>query len=313
MIIFGLAFFLLWRGFYGELEKLVTFLVMGFSFSVVVGLVLIQNTESCITIDEVVSGLKFSPGDHEPRLAAFAVISLLGALGTTANEIFMYPYWVLEKGYGRHVGPREAPEWTDRIRGWVRMVQVDAGTCTLLATVITAAYFLMGAAILHRQRIAPEGIEVVHQISAMFTGSYGRWSYGLFMIGAFFTLFSPLVVATAATGRMWADVLTSLKLLDGDNPQSRLRCYRTFQTLYLVLCLVMVVVVRRPPAKLVIFGQYVSGLFNTPLLMFGICWIAFHTDRRLRRTTAVLLLATMAVIVTCLVLGVLNQSGVIGH
>ncbi len=45
----------------------------------------------------------------ENQLAAIAVVSLLGALGATGNELFMYPYWILEKGYGKHVGSPDDP------------------------------------------------------------------------------------------------------------------------------------------------------------------------------------------------------------
>lgn len=55
-----------------------------------------------------------------------------------------------------------------------------------------------------------------------------------------------------------------------------------------------------------VMGQYINGLVNTPLIMFGICWIAFRTDRRLRmsRLTAILLLMTVAVILGCLLVGI---------
>jgi len=309
--IWGFATFLvvatiLWRGLYGELEKLVAFLVAGFSLSVVVALLLVQGTPFRVSASEVLSGLTFSLGSIDRGLAAFAVISLLGALGTTANELFMYPYWILEKGYAKHLGPADSKGWVERARGWIRVLRVDTGAATLLATVITAAYFLVGSAILHRQVAAqqaevPSGFEVTEQISAIFTESYGAWSYGLFMFGGFCTLCSTLIVAAAASGRMWTDVLSSMGAFEWENEKARLRCNRGFQTLYLFGFL-MITLFMTKPEKLVILGQYVNGLFNTPLLIFGIVWIALHTDRRLRmgRISAALLLITVAIILTCL-------------
>lgn len=318
VVTFAVVSVLLWRGFYNELEKLVALLVAGFSLSVVVALLLLivlPNPSYPVSRADILSGLTFSLGPVDRRLAAFAVISLLGALGVTANELFMYPYWILEKGYASHVGPEGSPGWAKRARGWVRVLQVDTGAATLLATLVTAAYFLVGCAILHRQVAlsqseVPTGGAVVAQISAIYTQIYGRWSYGLFMFGAFCTLFSTIVVVVAATGRMWADLLSSMGLFEWENVYARVRCNRVFQTIYLVAFLAITLFFSKSPEKLVILGQYINGLVNTPLIMFGICWLAFRTDRRLRMgpVTAVMLLATVVVILGCLLAGLYSQA-----
>ena len=93
VIIFGVIGTVLWFSLYDALEKLIAFLVCGFSLSVVVALLLLifsPNPEYPLTLADVASGMTFSLGDPSQRGAvAFAVISLLGALGTTANEMFM--------------------------------------------------------------------------------------------------------------------------------------------------------------------------------------------------------------------------------
>ncbi|MXZ33704.1 MAG: hypothetical protein F4Z21_00210, partial [Acidobacteria bacterium] len=131
---------LLWRGIYGRLEKMLIALALLLSVSALVGLVMLQGTPFRVSGADLWSGLGFSLGDTDVRLAAFAVISLIGALGVSGSELVVYPYWVLEKGYGRHLGPRDSEGWVERARGWIRMLKVDAGLATLLATVVTAAY-----------------------------------------------------------------------------------------------------------------------------------------------------------------------------
>jgi Mn2+/Fe2+ NRAMP family transporter len=301
---------MLWSGAYGRLEKLVAALVAGFGGAAVLAICLLQRTPDQITGPELASGLTFSLGPH-PAAAAVAVISLMGALGTTANELFMYPYWILEKGYGRYTGPNGSPGWRQRTRGWIRVLQLDAAVGTLLAAVVTVAFFLLGAATFHRHGRVPEGMSVVTEIGSVFVESFGGWSLGIFYCAAFCTLFSTLVVAIAATGRMWADMLTSMRLLDRDNPRSRARFQWACQTLHLVMATALMVFLQREPASLVIFGQYVAGIFNTPLLMLAIVWMAFHTDRELRmsRASAVLLVLTTAAIAVCLLVGLLIQSG----
>ena len=301
---------LLWKGLYAHLEKLIVALVVGFSATVLIGLILLQGTEYRLQASEIFSGLSFSLGDH-PRLAAFAVISLIGGLGVSASELMVYPYWILEKGYARHVGPEDGDGWLERARGWIRVLRIDAGAATLLATIITAAYFLLGAAILFRLGQVPQGPEVVDKMSGIFTYTYGDWSRGLFLVGAFCTLFSTLLAATAANGRIYTDLFCSLGLVNRDRPESVHRSHRLFQTLFLTGVLTVFFWLPEQPQRLVVISHYTIGLLGTPPVILGICWLAFQTKRDLRmgKGTATLLLLSGLVILLCVVGGVLIQSG----
>lgn len=303
VIVFLVAFVLLWRGTYASLEKMITLLVGVFSLSVVVGLVLIQGTPYRISSDQVLSGLTFSFGEHNRQLAAVAVVSLLGALGATGNELFMYPYWILEKGYGRHVGTRDTPGWTERVRGWIRVLQVDVFICTSLAALTTLGYFLIGAAVLYGQGEPPGGDDIIERLSSMYTNSYGPWSRQLFLLGALCTLLSTLIVGTAAFARMWCDMFVSFGWLERDDQRSLWKCLRIVQSVYLITFLAIALFAGRTPANLVIFGQYISGLLGTPLLMIAICGMAFRTDpeARMSRVTAVFLVASVIVIAACVI------------
>lgn len=305
---------ILWRGIYAEMEKLIMVLVLGFSISVVVGMVLIQGTDFRISMSDLTQGMTFSLGE-DGRLAAFAVISLMGALGATANELFMYPYWILEKGYVDFTGAPESEGWRERTRGWIRILQIDVGVATFLTTIITAAYFLMGAAVLHRQGIVPSVHGVVEELSRMFTESYGPWSRGLFQFGAFCTLFSTLIVGIAAFARMWGDMFVCLGTIAKNDARGILKCHRIAEASYLIVIPVIAIFGESAsrwlfgtdkvgPATLVIAGQYVSGLFCTPLLIFAICWLAFRTDSRVRmgRASAVCLVISVVAITACLLI-----------
>lgn len=309
LVVFAVAFLVLWRGTYNNIEKVVAVLVGVFSLSVIVGLVLIQGTEYRISGSEILSGLTFSFGKHDVQLAAFAVVSLLGALGATGNELFMYPYWILEKGYARHVGSADDDGWLDRAKGWIRVLQVDVFVCTALATLTTLGYFLIGGAVFYGGGDELSGDDIIERLSAMYTSTYGGWSKGVFLVGAFCTLFSTLIVGTAAFARMWCDMLASFGWLARDNPASWRRCWRAVQSIYLVAFLAVIFALGHTPEKLVIFGQYISGLICTPLLMVGICWMAFRTDRRVRmgKLMAVLLVLSVVVIGACVVGSVILQ------
>jgi hypothetical protein len=55
------------------------------------------------------------------------------------------------------------------------------------------------------------------------------------------------------------------------------------------------------PVSVEIAGHFVLGAVMTPLLMFAICWMAFHTDRRVRMgpVASVALVASSVVILAC--------------
>ena len=303
-----LALALLWGGAYARLETLVTLLVGGFSISVGIGVLLIQGTEYRISGADIASGLTFSLGPNR-EAGAFAVLSLMGALGVAANELFMYPYWVLEKGYARELGDPADAGWTARARHWINTIRLDAGLATIVATIVTAAFFLLGAAVLHRQGVMLEGLQVLETISNVYTASYGPWSRDVFLAGAFCTLFSTLVVYTAASGRMWTDMFASMGFVNRDDANGVRRSHQIVQAVWLAALLAGFLVMPKQPAQWIVLGHFVLGAFMTPLLMFAIAWMAFHTDARVRmgRGWAVALVASILVILACVLVGLAIQ------
>ena len=287
---------LLYRGKYNSLERLITILVAGFSLSVLLCLALIQFSPNHITWPELRSGLTLTV----PRGGDYYIISLMGALGAGANELFMYPYWVLENGYARFVGPKEAaatPErWYYRARGWLRVMKVDVACATAIATVVTLGYYLVAAAVLYGREIG--GTDVVKDVSRMFTETYGAWSYLVFMLGGFCTLYSTLVVMAAATGRMGADLISSLGFIDWRNEPARKRVIRYFTLSFLTAWLVVALVMTQPQ-NYIAFGQFAIGIINTPILLVGIVMMAFRTEKPLRmsRSASVLLVVSAGVFI----------------
>ena len=304
---------LLWRSLYRPLEKLMIVLALVLSASAVVGLVMLQGTPYRVSGQDLWSGMAFSLGDTDVRLAAFAVISLIGALGVSGSELVVYPYWLLEKGYGRFLGSRDSQGWLDRARGWIRVLKLDAGLATLMATVVTAAYFILGAAILFPQGKTPSGIGVVDQISSIFTASYGPWSKSIFLVSALATLLSTLLAATAVNGRIITDFLCSLGWVDRSRPEAVRRSHQVVQTVFLLSVLTLFLLVPTRPALMVLMSHYIIGVLGTPLATIAICWLAFRTERPLRmsRPIALLLLASAVVIIGCVVFGLAVQSGLI--
>lgn len=162
---------LVWRGRYGFIERTSVIFTALFSIVTIVCAVLLQWTPYRIDWAMIASGLTFS-------LSASAVgvaVAAFGLTGVSADEIISYPYWCLEKGYASWVGGWEgSTEWTRRARGWIRVMHVDANVSMLIYTLTTAAFYLVGAAILHRRGDVPNGPQVIVALSAIYTDTIGR-------------------------------------------------------------------------------------------------------------------------------------------
>ena len=295
VVVFVLVVVLLWRGIYQDLEKMVTVLVALFSLVVIGSLLFLQGTTYAFSSSDLAAGFTF----HMPPQGAFVAMALMGSVGATAVELFMYPYWVREKGYPRFIGPEDgSPEWKERYRGWMRVLAMDAGVCTAIALVITCAYYLLGASVLSTLQVVPKGIDVVDQVSLIFTETLGPTAKGIFMVGAFCTLLSTLLVFAASSGRIGADFLNLLGVGSAQNEEGRKRWSRTLQTAFPAFWL-SVILFWSDPYFLLLLGQNANNLLLIPLA-YGILHLAMREapGRRMGLVLELGLLLTIWAIIT---------------
>jgi len=200
----------------------------------------------------------------------------MGSVGATAVELFMYPYWVREKGYPRFIGRNDgSPEWKERYDGWMRVLALDAGVCTGIALVITCAYYLLGASVLSKLQVLPAGVEVVDQVSLIFTETLGPTAKGVFMVGAFCTLFSTLLVFAASSGRIGADFLHQLGVRSAEDEVGRKKIERTLQSAFPAFWLVVILIWSETPFLFVLLGQNANNLLLLPLA-YGVLHLAMR-------------------------------------
>ena len=99
-------------------------------------------------------------------------ISTFGIIGVGAAELLAYPYWCIEKGYGKYVGPKEGGnEWVKRAKGWINVMHWDSWGAMVVYTFCTIAFYLLGAAILGRTGLVPEGSEMIQTLYPFFTAN----------------------------------------------------------------------------------------------------------------------------------------------
>jgi Mn2+/Fe2+ NRAMP family transporter len=269
---------LLYRGLYNDLEKMVSFLVASFSLIVIGSVLLLQGTPYAFSGKDLLSGFRFTM----PPEGAFVALAVMGSVGATAVELFMYPYWIREKGYPDFVGPQQdTPEWRQRYRGWMRVLFTDTLVCTLIATVITCAYYLLGASILKQLSVLPQGMKVVEQVSLIFTETIGGWAYYLFMFGGFCTLFSTLLVFTASAGRISVDFLHQVGMSSLNREEARRRLVRILQIAFPFFWLCVTLAKSDTPLAFVLVGANANNLLLIPMA-YGIVHLAMRAADRER-------------------------------
>ncbi|CAG5071608.1 hypothetical protein DYBT9623_03603 [Dyadobacter sp. CECT 9623] len=207
-----------YKGNYGPVEKGALVMIMLFTAVILISLFLLQGTKYAIQWPQVKTGLEFS-------LPAGMVAAAFGAFGITGvggDEIMYYNYWCIEKGYAAYSGPNDgSKEWANRAKGWFNVMYLDAVLSMVVYTVVTAAFYLLGAAVLHSSGTVPEGYEMIEVLSKIFTETLGPWAKNLFLVGAFFVLYSTLFTATASWARVWGDAFGVIGWMKFDTPENQ--------------------------------------------------------------------------------------------
>ena len=218
-----LTMMLLSGGRYSLVQNVSTVLVTLFTVATLVNVFGLQATDEYrVTLSEILSGLAFSlpdtPGAVGTALATF------GLIGVGATELIAYPYWCLEKGYGRHTGPTDdSPEWAARASGWLRVMRIDAFVSMAVYTTATLAFFLIGVAVLHDAGLDPDGTRMISTLAEAYLPVFGKTAEWVFLIGAVAVLYSTFLIAIAAQTRIYTDALAIFGLLDGEDERVRRR------------------------------------------------------------------------------------------
>ena len=263
-------------GRYGLVQSLSTFLVASFTLLTIVNVILIQQQPSfSVSAQEFLSGLSFSlptlsSVDATPIATALATF---GIIGVGAAELVAYPYWCLEKGYAKYAGPNDgSTAWSDRAKGWMRVMRYDAWGAMVLYTFATVAFYLLGAAVLHRAGLNPAKDDMVRTLSVMFVPVFSDWAGLVFLFGAFAVLYSTFFIANAGHARVFSDAMRVVGWIDNDEV-TREKWIRRLSGFFPLLCL-CVFLVFPEPTKLVLFSGVMQGIM-LPMLAGGALFLRY--------------------------------------
>lgn len=234
LLLLVLTLWLLLGGGYERIERLATVKVALFTLlTFLCALLLTRRADVFSWSGALKQGFSFQLPPGSGLLTAVAVF---GITGVGASELFMYPYWCVEKGYARFAGRRDGtPAWLDRARGWIRVMHTDILASMFIYTVATVAFYLLGAGILHSQGLVPSASDMIPVLSKMYTETLGQWALALFYAGAIVTLYGTIFASTAAHSRLFADMMRLLGKFEHGDYATRLAWRRRF--VWLLACI----------------------------------------------------------------------------
>jgi Mn2+/Fe2+ NRAMP family transporter len=282
-------------------STLLVFLVTAFA---VVMLFSLQGTEFSWNIADLGDGMRFQIALGSMGIA----LSMFGLTGVGAGEITAYTYWCVEKGYAAWSGKNDGSEaWANRARGWIAVMKMDAWVSWVVYTVSTAAFYMLGAAVLHPQGIVPKGDAVMSTIASIFSSTVGQWGAVVFLVGAGIALFKTIIANVPSLGRQVGNTLAVFGAFDWSNQKQRDRWMRVIMIVLPIVWGLFGTVVSSPLALVVL-----AGILNAVFLM-GVAAATIYlsrvqTDPRVKdgKPFTIMLILSAAAIFFVGVMGLIN-------
>jgi manganese transport protein len=296
---------LLVLGRYRLVETSSTIMVAIFTVTTMVAVGALQFTGFAVTGAHLASGFTFHLPDS--LITAFGAF---GIIGVGASELIYYPYWCLEKGYAARVGPDDgSEEWKERVRGWLRVMRIDAWLSFVIYTSATIAFYLLGAAILHAKQLTVESGEMIQTLSHMYRSSFGEWSFWLFLIGAIAVLYSTIFGATASNARLLTDALGIFGLKKYRDAAHRTHWVK-ISCVILPVAFTTVFLIFGNPVTLVFWGAVAQGLM-LPFLAGAALYFHFTNEHKGLRAKPLSLACLLLAAVLMAALGIYQVSDAI--
>lgn len=269
------TFLLVFKGYYKTIEKACVIMIVMFALLTLACVVLLQLTPFAVSWSDILGGLRF----RLPKAAVGIAIAAFGLTGVGGDEIMFYNYWCIEKGYAAFTGPRtDTPEWIRRARGWIKVMRMDALLSMAVYTAVTAAFYFLGAAILHGGAAIPEGFEMVNVLSRMYTETLGPWAKGVFLLGAFIVLYSTMFAGTASMTRIIGDAVGETGLYDFHDPRTRKKVVSILAFAVPAAWSALFLLIKAP-----VFMVTVGGIATSVLLLIVMAAAIHFRYRRLSR------------------------------
>ncbi|MFN7646443.1 MAG: Nramp family divalent metal transporter [Acidobacteriota bacterium] len=267
----AMSLWLLLGGGYERVEHLATFKVGLFTMITLLCAMVLVSKPEYFTVPLLLEGLSFKL----PGQGLATAVAVFGITGVGAAELFMYPYWCVEKGYARYTGARvDSPVWRSRAQGWIKVMNTDIVASMAIYTIATLAFYLLGAGVLHSQGLLPAGNEMIAVLSKMYTETLGSWALWVFYVGACATLYGTIFAATASNSRVYSDMACLLGAFDRGDYAARVKWRNRFVCM-LLLIPVGLYFLKVDPSRMVKIGGVAQALM-LPVIAISVLYLRYR-------------------------------------
>lgn len=268
-----LVAFLVSQGYYRFIEKFSIIMIAFFTLFTFITLFFLQYTPFAMEWSQIRSGLLF----NLPKASLAFAFGAFGITGVGGDEIIHYNYWCLEKGYAAFSGkPDNSEEWQNRVKGWLKVMNLDALIAMFIYTTVTAAFYLLGASVLYKSGNIPEGYGMIEALSTIYTETLGPKAKLYFLGGSFIVLFSTLFASLAAWTRQFADLFGQLGLIDFLDTKERTGVIKRLSWVLPVIWVSLFLFIKQP-----VFMVLLGGIVGSLILFMVVGAVLFF---RLKRT-----------------------------
>lgn len=265
-ILLGLTLILFFlNNYYSVIEKTSTVLVFGFTILTLASLISLFYTPFGFRWEQISSGLTF----QLPTELIFVAIGAFGITGVASDEIIAYTYWCQEKGYASYVGQNDgSKEWESRAKGWIKIMYLDAFVAMAIYTLVTAAFYLLGASILFGREVIPEGTDLISTLARIYTEALGPKARLAYLIGGFFALYSSVFATLAYWTRLFPDIFSQLGWIS-KNSESWSKTIRILSVAF-PICWVLTFLFLKEPGFMVLAGGVIGSIMLLIVVFGGI-------------------------------------------
>ena len=301
-----ITWLILIRGSYAILENILLGMVLIFSLTTLIIALCMQSTSYHLDSSQVFSGLIFHlPLEHLPL-----ALAVFGFTGISYGEIMAYTYWCLEKGYGQSNAKNVL-----ETKNWIKTMQTDVWVTIFLITIGTLPFFFLGASVLHtlpelQESLATQSfwdIDIIYALQNMFSLVLGEWAKWLFIILAFFILYSTLLSGTAAFTRTISDYLISMGFIY-EKENTRIKLIKVIAFLVPFFSGLFYFLLPNPITLLLIAGIWAA--MGLPIINIGALFLVHKLEKiyQPKKTTKAFLWISLAFQITLAIFITLDIS-----
>lgn len=140
----------------------------------------------------------------------------------------------------------------------------------IIYTTVTVTFYLLGSSILHNRSEVPQGNQVIDTLALIYTQTLGPSIKNVYLVGAFFVLFSSVYATLAFWTRLFPDIFGQLGWIDFFDLSKRKKIIAILAWTVPFIWAFMYLFIELP-VLMVLFGGIIGSL-----MLFIVVYAAYH-------------------------------------